>query len=120
MPDSPRSVAFVETNVFTRRVVSLGLEEPLRELQLLLQRDPEAGATDPGTGGLRKARMGDPGRGKGKRSGARVHYLWLSGVSLVYLIYVYSKDDAEKLTPTQKKELRQVVEAIKREWTKRT
>lgn len=113
-------IAFVETSIFTRRVVSLGLEEPLRELQVLLRENPEAGSTDPGTGGLRKVRIGDPGRGKGKRGGARVHYLWLSGVSLVYLIYVYSKDDAEKLTPTQKKDLRQVVEAIKREWTKRT
>jgi hypothetical protein len=67
MPEPGASLGFVETSVFTRRIVALALEEPLRELQLHLLRDPEAGALDPGTGGLRKVRMGDPGRGKGKR-----------------------------------------------------
>ena len=112
-------MAFVETNVFTRRVVSLGFEEPLRELQLLLLRDPGAGAVDPGTGGLRKIRIGDPGRGKGKRSGARVHYLWIPDASLIYLAHVYSKDEADSLTQAQKKQLRTVVYAIKREWSER-
>ena len=113
------SLAFVETNVFTRRIVSLGLEGPLRELHIVLLRDPEAGALDPGTGGLRKVRIGDPGRGKGKRGGARVHYLWIPAASLIYLIYVYSKDEATSLSPTQKKQLRAVVEAIKQEWSER-
>jgi len=116
---SQPSLAFVETSVFTRRIVSLGLEGPLRELHLLLLRDPEAGALDPGTGGLRKVRIADPGRGKGKRSGARVHYLWVPAASLIYLIYVYSKDEADSLSPAQKKQLRMVVEAIKQEWSER-
>jgi len=119
MPESGPSLGFVETNVFTRRVVALGLEEPLRELQLHLLHDPEAGALDPGTGGLRKIRIGDPGRGKGKRSGARVHYLWLPAPSLVYLLYVYSKDEADSLTAKQKHQLRTVVDAIRREWDQR-
>jgi hypothetical protein len=38
-----RPIAFVETLVFTRRITTLGLEEPLRELQLDLLRNPEAG-----------------------------------------------------------------------------
>ena len=71
------SLEFVETKVFTKRVAALGLEDQLRELQLELLANPEAGATDPGTGGLRKVRMADPTRGKGKRGGARVHYLLL-------------------------------------------
>jgi hypothetical protein len=97
----------------------LGLEEPLRELQLLLWQNPEAGDMDPGTGGLRKVRVGDPGRGKGKRSGARVHYLWLPDVSVIYLMFVYSKDEASLLSAKQKRELRAVVEAVKREWAER-
>jgi len=84
-----------------------------------LTENPEAGALDPGTGGLRKVRIPDPGRGKGKSGGARVHYLWLSNVSVIYMLSVYSKDDAETLTPKQKQQLRTVVEAIKREWAKR-
>jgi hypothetical protein len=66
---------FVETGVFTKRVARLGLEEALRELQKELLQNPLGGDLDPGTGGLRKVRIPDPGRGKGKRGGARVHYL---------------------------------------------
>lgn len=70
-------IEFVETSAFTWRVVSLDLEGSLRSLQLELAANPLKGKLDPGTGGLRKVRMADPGRGKGKRGGARVHYLWL-------------------------------------------
>ncbi len=78
--------------------------------------NPEAGALDPGTGGLRKVRIADPARGKGKRSGGRVHYLWLPEASVVYMLSVYSKDELDTLTTKQKQALRLVVEAIKREW----
>lgn len=58
---------FVETKVFTRRIAALGLEVPLHDLQLELLKRPAAGALDPGTGGLRKVRMPEPGHRKGKR-----------------------------------------------------
>lgn len=54
-------------------------------------------------------------RGKGKRSGARVHYLFLPDVSRIYLMCVYGKDELDTLTATQKKQLRAVVQAIKKE-----
>jgi hypothetical protein len=113
-------ITFVETSAFTKRVVALGLEESLRALQLQLSEKPAIGATDPGTGGLRKVRIADPGRGKGKRSGARVHYLWISESSVIYLLSVYSKDELDTLTAEQKRRLRGVVEAIKREWVARS
>jgi hypothetical protein len=116
VPDTRASIRFVETSFFTRRVVALELEDSLRQLQQQLMENPEGGALDPGTGGLRKVRIADPARGKGKRSGARVHYLWLPEASLVYMLSVYSKDELETLTTKQKQELRVVVEAIKREW----
>jgi len=106
-------LTFVETTAFTKRLAALGLEESLRELQLALIENPEAGDVEPATGGLRKVRLGDPTRGKGKRGGARVHYLWLSHTSVIYLIYVYSKNEATALTAEQKRELRAVVTLIK-------
>jgi hypothetical protein len=109
-------IVFVETTIFTRRVNALGLEQGLRDLQLQLTGNPEAGRLDPGTGGLRKVRMGDASRGKGKRSGARVHYLWLSEYAVIYMIFVYSKDESDTLTPDQKRKLKTVVDAIKKEW----
>ena len=106
-------LTFVETIVFTKRIVALGLEEALRVLQSELLRNPTAGRLDPGTGGLRKVRIPDPNRGKGKRGGARVHYLLLSHKSVIYLLYVYGKDERDTLTDDQKKELRAVVTQIK-------
>ena len=112
-------IAFIETRVFTRRITDLGLEQGLRDLQLQLTDNPEAGRLDPGTGGLRKVRMSDSRRGKGKRSGARVHYLWLPDQSVIYMIFAYSKDESDTLTPIQKRQLKTVVDAIKKEWKRR-
>lgn len=106
-------LTFVETTVFTKRVTALGLEESLRLLQHELLLNPEAGDVEPGTGGLRKIRMGDPGRGKGKRGGARVHYLWLKHRDRIYLIFVYGKNESATLTAEQKRKLRQIATQIR-------
>jgi hypothetical protein len=108
-------MVFVETDVFSRRIARLGLETALRDLQLALQQHPEAGDLDPGTGGLRKVRMPDPDRHKGKRGGARVHYLWVPHHQLVYLVFVYAKGEVETLTEEQKRRLRMIVGAIRTE-----
>ena len=65
-------LTFVETTEFTKRIVALGLEESLRNLQQELLGNPAAGDLEPGTGGLRKIRVRDPGRGKGKRGEERI------------------------------------------------
>lgn len=106
---------FVETVVFTRRIERLGLEEDLRELQLALLDNPQAGRLDPGTGGLRKVRMPAAGRGKGKSGGARVHYLYLPHVSRLYLMFAYAKNEDDTLSPSQKRELSKIVTSIKAE-----
>jgi len=77
--------------------------------------NPATGDLDPGTGGLRKVRMADRTRGKGKRGGARVHYLWLPHRDVIYLLFVYSKDEDATLGEPQKAALRAVVEGIKQE-----
>ena len=108
-------LTFVEAEVFSKRIKRLGLDADLRSLQLELLQEPELGDLDPGTGGLRKVRMTAVARGKGKRSGARVHYLFLPDVSRIYLMFVYAKDEMATLTKAQKKQLRAVVQAIKTE-----
>lgn len=104
---------FIETDVFTSRIQRLGLEDDLRELQNDLLKNPLAGTTDAGTGGLRKTRMSSSGRNKGKRGGARVHYLYLDDLAQIFLIFVYSKDEDDSLTKDQKKALSKVVQEIK-------
>ena len=113
-------LTFVETTVFTRRISALGLEDSLRGLQLELLEHPEAGDVEPATAGLRKVRLGNPTRGKGKRGGARVHYLWLRDRGRIYLMYVYGKNEASGLTPEQKKQLREIVLQIKGSGDKET
>ncbi|MBW3572006.1 MAG: addiction module toxin RelE [Gemmatimonadetes bacterium] len=96
---------FVEIVEFTRRVVRLGLEEDLRELQNRLEADPRAGDLDPGTCGLRTVRMTDAAHGQGKRGGARVHYLFVPSPQIIYLVNLYPKREQTALTPDQERML---------------
>lgn len=110
-------IQFVETAVFTRRLQRLGLEGDLRGIQEALLANPDAGVLDPGTGGLRKLRVG--ARGKGTSGGARIHYLWLPGPGVVYLVFIYRKDEMATLTPKQKEQLKAAAGAVKKEWSSR-
>lgn len=109
------NLQFVETAVFSRRIEKLRLEEELRDLQLVLLKNPEAGRLDSGTGGLRKVRMALACRNKGKRGGARVHYLHLRHIKRIYLIFIYTKNQEDTLKPDQKLQLARVVTSIKNE-----
>ena len=44
-----------------------------------------------------------------------MHYLWLRHRRVIYLVFVYSKDEAEALTGDQRKAMRSIVERIKLE-----
>jgi hypothetical protein len=66
----PTLISFVEAAAFTLRIARLGLENDLRELQMELIEKPDRGKLDSNTGGLRKIRLSDSARSKGKRSGA--------------------------------------------------
>jgi putative transcriptional regulator len=103
---------FVESIGFTQRVVQLGLEEDLRRLQNQLNLDPRAGTLDPGTGGLRKVRMTDSSRGRGKRGGARVHYLFAPERGVIYLVSIYPKNEQVTLAPDQKRVIARVARLI--------
>jgi len=109
-----RYMRFIETSLFTKRLVRIVDDDTYRKLQLELAVNPEKGRLIQGTGGLRKVRMA--ARGKGKSGGARVIYLHLEQWHIVYLVYVYDKGEADDLTATQKRELRAIAEAIKQEY----
>lgn len=69
----------------------------------------------PGCGGLRKIRIGDASRGKGKRGGARVIYLHVPETKQFYMIDVYGKDEQDDLSPADKKLFRQIAVTVKAE-----
>ena len=68
-----------------------------------------------GTGGVRKMRMENTGRRKGKRGGFRVLYLDLPEHEETFLITFYGKDEADDLSPEGKRLISQIVTSIKDE-----
>ena len=67
----------------------------------------------PGCGGLREMRRPDPRRGKGKRGGLRIIYLHVSEAQVVLFLKVYDKDEAEDLTPEQRRALAQPAKILR-------
>src|ERR1035437_895143 len=72
---------------------------------------PDAGDVIPGAGGARKLRWA--AKGKGKRGGARIIYLYLVIGERIYLLRCYSKNVKTDLTADEKKELRQIAAHLK-------
>jgi mRNA-degrading endonuclease RelE of RelBE toxin-antitoxin system len=90
-----------------------GGDDEYRQLQTFLAANPERGVVIPGTSGLRKLRWHDPRRGKGKRGGLRIIYLYVPLTRQIGLIDVYNKDEADDLTPADKKMLAPITEALR-------
>jgi hypothetical protein len=106
---------FVESTGFTEAVCALMEDRAYARLQRQLMEEPDAGKVMPGCGGLRKIRIADPKRGKGKRGGARVVYLHVPEANRFYMLDVYGKDEKDDLSPDEKKELRELAEQLKKE-----
>ena len=75
--------------------------------------NPERGGPMSGCGGVRKVRMALPGRGKS--GGARVCYLYLRQNDVIYLLYVFTKGDADNLSAEGKKAMRNLAQHIRNE-----
>ena len=103
-----KGVWFVETSVFSGQLFEHLDDDDYRSLQLALALRPEQGALIPGSGGLRKLRWAL--RGKGKRGGLRIIYYWDSAEDVIYLIYLYAKNQQANLRPDQLKLLKRTIE----------
>ena len=98
---------FIETPIFTKRIVQSVDDDSYRRLQQTLMEHPDAGAVNRNSGGIRKIRC--PVRGRGKRGGARTLYYW-DVPNRIYMLYCYLKNERENITPEQLKVLRKLVE----------
>ena len=99
---------FLETSIFTRRVMSLLPDDEYRELQSILVDRPDAGVIIPASGGIRKMRWSASGRGK--RGGARIIYYWAVAQERILMLFIYAKNESDDLTADQIKALKQIVE----------
>ena len=99
---------FIELPPFTRRRRQLGLDEQYYVLQQELIENPKRGDLIRNACGLRKIRMGAEGRGK--RGGVRVMYIDDINGGRIYMLMLFEKNEADDLTPEQKKILCRVIE----------
>ena len=111
---------FVESSGFTsdrhrlERSGELVLEDMVALEQEILM-DPEIGDLVPGTGGLRKVRLGQRGVGRGKRGGIRIYYLDLAGRAVTHLVAIFGKREKSDLSPRERKAVAALVRILKEE-----
>jgi hypothetical protein len=92
----------------------MGLSEnDLKKLEEILLENPQLGDVIEGTGGARKMRIQIENRGKS--GGGRVIYVDVFEKEKLYFLLAYPKNVQDNLTPDQKKQVRKLVEAIKKE-----
>lgn len=111
---------FIEFPEFSRvRDHYFRSDEAYAAAQERLAGNPEDGDAMPGCGGVRKARLPDSRRNKGKRGGLRLIYLQVPEIRVMVLLDVYDKDEKDDLTAAEKKSICRLAAEIKRELSAR-
>ena len=100
---------FIELPSFCARRSDYLTDDEFRKFQNVLMKSPKAGNVIAGTGGLRKIRIADSHRGKGKRGGLRTIYYWQDDEAKFWLFMIYDKDEMEDLSKDDKKELKKLL-----------
>ncbi len=77
--------------------------------------DPQAGELVPGTGGLRKIRLGQRALGRGKRGGVRVYYLDLPRREVTHLLAIFGKREKGDLAPAERRQVAALVKQLKKQ-----
>lgn len=101
------SMIFLETTIFTQKLLELLPDNQYSEFQQALAKNPELGEIIPGGGGIRKVRWGLSGRGK--RGGVRVIYFWAVKRDLILLLFIYPKNSQTNLSSSELAILRRLV-----------
>ena len=107
---------FIEFPAFTRRLLTLAgnhADEVLLEIENDLLQNPKRGVVIEQAAGVRKARVADPTRGKGKRGGFRYLYYYIETDWQIFLLMIFSKNEQADLTKDQKKSLRQAIVTLR-------
>ena len=105
-------MTFIETSLFTQRIVQIMDDDAYGELQEHLAAHPDAGPVIIGSGGVRKIRW--RGSSRGKRGGSRLIYYWDNGHQIL-MLYAYLKNERENLTPEQLSMMREIAKEFKHE-----
>lgn len=112
-----RPVSVIELAGYRRRAGEL-LDRAEQDAVIdLVAYEPTCGDVIPGTGGLRKVRIGRGG--SGKRGGARIVYYFHDPEMPIYLLALYAKNEKGDLSAREKKEFAAFVKEITRQWRRK-
>lgn len=113
-----KMLEFVYLALFERTRKGVLDDIEMRAVEDELLANPRAGIVIVDTGGVRKVRAAQDGRGKS--GSARVVYLYVEEQATVYFILAFPKNVQGNLTPDQKRLVRSLVEQVKQEdWPRR-
>jgi len=102
---------FIYTVKFDKKWKDAGLDDDdLRLFEIFLLENPAAGKIMEGTGGLRKVRWALPSAGKS--GGIRALYIDFLMVEKIIAIDLFSKDEKENLTKSERNNIKKVVKSI--------
>ena len=87
--------SFIETKLFSRLLGEYLTEDEYADLQVALVQKPDQGALVPGSGGVRKLRWSQPGRGK--RGGVRVIYYAKMHDGVIWMLTIYAKNEEQSI-----------------------
>lgn len=111
MADIIPPMLFIETQTFTKLILTLMSDDEYVELQKELIANPECGDIIVGGGGIRKVRHALKGRGKS--GGVRVIYYWVRNDGKIFLLVIYPKSKKDNLTDKEVAILRELVKDIR-------
>ena len=87
--------SFIETRLFARLRERYLPDADYSSLQEALMQRPDLGALVPASGGVRKARWSQPGRGK--RGGVRVIYYVQGRDGVIWMLTIYAKSEEQNI-----------------------
>jgi mRNA-degrading endonuclease RelE of RelBE toxin-antitoxin system len=113
----PRPVSVIELAGYRRRADELLTQEEQEAVVNLVAYEPTCGDVMPGTGGLRKVRIGRSAMGK--RGGSRVVYYFHDDDVPILLLAIYAKNEKSDLTAAEKKKFATLVKEIVAQWKRK-
>jgi hypothetical protein len=109
-----RPVSVIELPGYRRRADELFSGDEQDAIVDLIAYEPTCGDLIPGTGGLRKVRVGRGG--SGKRGGARVIYFFYNADFPVLVMALYAKNEKTDLSVREKKEFAAYAKEAVTQW----
>ena len=113
MVDESSEITVFQLSKFKTEATELIGTDGIDAVAVYLIEHPEAGDVIPGSGGVRKLRWA--AKGKGKRGGSRIIYVYIVVAVSIYLLRCYAKSVKTDLTADEKKELRQIAANLRGE-----